>query len=91
MKSPNPHSGIYEAETARSLDRTSCGYPACNQGGMMVVEDIPVERERERSEPMTYDARGNGDGCTVCTITGDHNGHVSDYTALVIEDDSIRN
>ena len=29
-----------------------------------------------------YDARGNGDGQTVNTITGDHNGHISDYTAL---------
>lgn len=33
MKSPNPHSGIYIAETARTLDAMSCGYPACNQGG----------------------------------------------------------
>lgn len=33
MKSPNPHSGIYIAETARTLDAMNCGYPACNQGG----------------------------------------------------------
>lgn len=32
MKSSNPNSGIYEAETARTLD-TSGGNPACNQGG----------------------------------------------------------
>lgn len=32
-----------------------------------------------------YDARGNGDGKTVCTITGDHNNRVTDYTALVVE------
>ena len=30
-----------------------------------------------------YDARGNGDGKVVPTITGDHNGHMSDYTAIV--------
>ena len=29
-----------------------------------------------------FDARGNGDGKIVNTITGDHNGHISDYTAL---------
>ena len=29
-----------------------------------------------------YDARGNGDGKIANTITGDHNGHISDYTAL---------
>ena len=31
---------------------------------------------------MTYDARGNGDGGTVCTLTGDHQNRVTDYTAL---------
>ena len=30
----------------------------------------------------TYDARGNGDGRTVCTLTGDHENRVTDYTAL---------
>lgn len=30
-----------------------------------------------------YDARGNGDGETVCTITGDHENRVTDYTALL--------
>lgn len=32
-----------------------------------------------------YDARGNGDGQTVPTITGDHNNRVTDYTALCCE------
>ena len=30
-----------------------------------------------------YDARGNGDGATANTITGDHENRVTDYTALV--------
>lgn len=37
MKSSNPHSGIYEADTARTLDNNG-GSPACNQGGMIVLE-----------------------------------------------------
>lgn len=37
MKSSNPKSGIYEATTARTLDANG-GNPACNQGGMMIVE-----------------------------------------------------
>lgn len=37
MKSSNPKSGIYEADTSRTLDLNG-GNPACNQGGMMVVE-----------------------------------------------------
>lgn len=32
-KSSNPHSGVYEAETARTLDHLQCGNPSCNQGG----------------------------------------------------------
>lgn len=37
MKSSNPHSGIYEADTSRTLDLNG-GNPACNQGGMMVMQ-----------------------------------------------------
>lgn len=37
MKSSNPHSGIYEAETSRTLDLNG-GNPCCNQGGLMIVE-----------------------------------------------------
>ena len=33
----------------------------------------------------TYDARGNGDGDMVNTITGDHQNRVTDYTAVVVE------
>lgn len=44
MKSSNPHSGVYEAETSRTLDTVSCGNPVCCQGGMAVVEPvIPIE------------------------------------------------
>ena len=37
MKSSNPHSGIYEADSTRTLDNNG-GNPACNQGGMIVLE-----------------------------------------------------
>ncbi|MCM1411543.1 MAG: DNA cytosine methyltransferase, partial [Lachnospiraceae bacterium] len=36
MKSDNPHSGFYEADTSRTLDRSG-GNPSCNQGGIAVV------------------------------------------------------
>jgi DNA (cytosine-5)-methyltransferase 1 len=36
MKDSNPHSGIYEADTSRTLDLNG-GSPACNQGGIAVV------------------------------------------------------
>lgn len=34
---------------------------------------------------LVYDARGNGAGETVPTITGDHNNRITDYTALCCE------
>jgi len=107
MKSPNPHSGIYEADTARTLDLNG-GSPACNQGGIAVVQPSYCLQGNGigRSDnagcngkgwteevsytlntidrPAVYDARGNGDGKTVCTITGDHQNRVTDYTALCV-------
>lgn len=41
MLSDNPHSGIYEAGTSRTLD-TGGGNPGCNQGGIAVVEQHPI-------------------------------------------------
>ena len=37
MLSDNPHSGIYKADTSRTLDQSG-GNPSCNQGGIAVVE-----------------------------------------------------
>ena len=37
MKSDNPNSGFYEADTARCLDGNG-GNPTCNQGGIAVIE-----------------------------------------------------
>ena len=35
-------------------------------------------------EPTVFDARGNGNGHTVPTLTGDHQNRVTDYTALCV-------
>lgn len=37
------------------------------------------------AEPLIYDARGNGDGMTSPTMTGDHNSRITDYTSVVVE------
>lgn len=46
MKSPNPNSGIYEADTTRTLDNNG-GNPACNQGGMIVLEGNGVRESHK--------------------------------------------
>lgn len=47
MLSDNPHSGIYEAETARTLDGNG-GNPSCNQGGIAVVAFTQNQRDEVR-------------------------------------------
>lgn len=119
-KSGNPHSGIYEAKIARTLDALNCASPTCNQGGMAVCElahalkakaNLDFREDSEtyvlcrataqanaetlveqspclncnHEQPVAFDARGNGDGTTAPTVTGDHNGRVSDYTAITTE------
>ena len=42
MKSANLHSGIYEADTSRTLDLNG-GNPACNQGGIAIVERVGID------------------------------------------------
>ena len=42
MKSDNPHSGVYEADTSRTLDRGG-GNPTCNQGGIAIVESYALQ------------------------------------------------
>lgn len=58
MKSDNPNSGIYEADTARTLDANG-GNPSCNQGGVAVVEAYALQGSmigrKERNGP-------NGEG-----------------------------
>ena len=59
-----------------------------DQGGsvMYALEGISgtLRAQEHGHQPLVYDARGNGNGETVCTITGDHQNRITDYTALVM-------
>jgi DNA (cytosine-5)-methyltransferase 1 len=146
MKSSNPHSGIYKADTSRTLDLNG-GNPACNQGGIAIVEKMVLDDqggsqisvrqdgksptlraemhgnvpcvmesagfcpeqsaktrgigyEEENSPTLragvipavvskTWDARGNGDGKTANTITGDHENRITDYTSVVVSKETV--
>ena len=72
MKSANPHSGFNETNVSRTLD-CSDQNPAKNQGGLVIVQ------------ASVFDARGNGDGKIVPTITGSHESNITDYTAIAVE------
>lgn len=59
---------------------------------MSVTYDITntLRADMKHHEPivLVYDARGNGGGAIVPTLTGDHQNRVTDYTALIVEDRS---
>ena len=65
-KSDNPHSGVYEAETSRTLDALNCGYPACNQGGMAVVGTDMYNHEVTGEVAATL----NATSCATATRSG---------------------
>ena len=48
-------------------------------------ERSPAGCDRADKKTIVYDARGNGDGRTCPTITGDHENRITDYTAIAIE------
>lgn len=47
--------------------------------------DTPLVCTKEETLVEVYDARGNGDGKTVSTITGDHENRITDYSSVVVE------
>lgn len=55
-----------------------------SQHGNGVSENVVGTLNTQDKHCVCYDARGNGDGETVCTITGDHCNRITDYTPLVL-------
>lgn len=58
MKSSNPHSGVYKADTARTLDMQG-GSPACNQGGIAVMS-VDCRNATEQEVNGTLQTKPNG-------------------------------
>ena len=75
--------------TLNTIDRPAVMAFAQNQVGEVRVSSMSGTLNTNsnasgRNSPLVYDARGNGDGQTVHTMTGDHQNRVTDYTALCI-------
>ena len=83
--------------TLNTVDRPAvvydagCGVPVLNdQGGniMGLSYDVTgtLRAQEHGHQPIIFDARGNGDGKVVPTMTGDHNSRVTDYTAIALQE-----
>lgn len=86
--------------TLNTIDRPAVAF-ALDCRNMTVNEDLSATLQAKDNggqslnyinpvaEPLIYDARGNGDGMTSPTMTGDHNSRVTDYTAITLRGDTI--
>lgn len=81
----------FQRETVPTLStgQTSAVYIHQNQLGEVRTGEVAGTLNTNsnasgRNAPLIYDARGNGDGKIACTITGDHEGRITDYTAIVM-------
>ena len=50
-----------------------------------ILKEALLDVIERTKKTIVYDARGNGDGRTCPTITGDHENRITDYTAIAIE------
>lgn len=52
-----------------------------------VTSTLRANTKHREMVVLIYDSRGNGGGIIAPTITGDHQNRVTDYTAIVLEDE----
>lgn len=76
-----------QTEYARQSDTAPClkATHYKNPRGIGYAEEQSPTLRAGAVPAVVYDARGNGDGQIVSTITGDHNNRITDYTCLVVE------
>ena len=56
-----------------------------NESGIAETLRTPCGGDSTKANLVVYDARGNGEGGVVPTMTGSHNANISDYTAVLVE------
>ena len=61
------------------------------KGGIEYCEELSPTLRAGDVKSVVYDARGNGDGKIVPTLTGDHQNRVTDYTAVCVGNGQLHN
>jgi len=74
--------GERAANTGRPWDESGVNPSLC-RGGLGGIAASNQELFAQNANGLVFDARGNGDGVTCPTVTGDHAGRPTDYTPVV--------
>lgn len=77
----------WQGEAAYTLKIRS-GCAGGGKGALVQTEKtgtLSTLQDQTLFQPIVFDARGNGNGKTVPTITGDHESRVTDYTAIAVD------
>lgn len=80
--------GIAIVEPVAYTIKIRSGREGGGKGALVQTEKsatLSALQDQTLFQPVVYDARGNGDGKIVPTITGDHESRITDYTAIVTE------
>lgn len=80
--------GIAIVEPVAYTMKIRSGREGGGKGALVQTEKsatLSTLQDQTLFQPVVYDARGNGDGKIVPTITGDHENRITDYTAIAIE------
>lgn len=73
--------------TLNTVDRQAVAFVAAHGQSNAEITDgsICPTLNCNHGQPIVFDARGNGDGITCPTITGDHENRITDYTAITVD------
>ena len=88
LESDHRETSIRCTEPAAYTLKIRSGCEGGGKGALVQTElsaTISTLQDQTLFQPVVYDARGNGDGKIVPTITGDHKNRITDYTAIAIE------
>lgn len=87
--SSKPSDGYIGTESRSEVQPISEGLPRYPESSREKREEASTYAEGSlgTGDPVIYDARGNGDGKIVPTMTGDHQNRITDYTGVVVSFD----
>ena len=87
--SPTIKSVMSGGNTVPDVVYQNTGVGWWNESHVAETLRTPCGGDSTKANIAVYDCHGNGDGCTVPNLTGDHQNRVTDYTAIRLQGNGI--